>query len=353
MHIAAYFDSLECLIFLRRCGWPLNMPSSNAYRPIHYACVNGSYECTSYILSQDPSQAKDNAETNHGIVYLATWSSKPKILKMVLMNGADLKSQITLNDKPMTRAIETRSVDCLKLLLKYKCPIQIEHKFYTPVMLAIVHGMFDAVPLLVEAGQKPDEVTEIPNQNSDNLSFVMSSHETALSLACKQNSLKTVKYLCSKMDKVDLNENINDAAAVHWICSTGNPEIVGTVLDKGINVNRLDGNGRSFAHYLISGAHDSSSMINILEQLLTKGLDLNLLCKSPNGELHNSILSEFVTAIDKFPQVIKWLLNHGADPNVPVFLPKTVVPLISYVHNLSDSRIEKIFREYQDATNRS
>lgn len=41
--------------------------------------------------------------------------------------------------------------------------------------------------------------------------------ETALSLACFNNNLPTVKYICDHIEKVDIDPSIQCEAAVHWI----------------------------------------------------------------------------------------------------------------------------------------
>jgi hypothetical protein len=57
VHIAAYFDSLDCFLYLEDKGLSYNQESAASYLPIHYACSNGSYEVVCYIIKKDPNQA--------------------------------------------------------------------------------------------------------------------------------------------------------------------------------------------------------------------------------------------------------------------------------------------------------
>lgn len=57
LHIAALFDSLECFVILERYGFKIDCKSVDDYQPLHYACMLGALEVTSYILSQNPKLA--------------------------------------------------------------------------------------------------------------------------------------------------------------------------------------------------------------------------------------------------------------------------------------------------------
>lgn len=57
LHVAAYYDSLECFIFLQGLGLDAEGPNAYSYLPIHYACSNGSIEVATLILFLHPKQA--------------------------------------------------------------------------------------------------------------------------------------------------------------------------------------------------------------------------------------------------------------------------------------------------------
>lgn len=296
---------------------------------MHYACFAGSYEVARYILENDPSEAKVVTITQYSLIFLATYSHNADILKLLLKNGANINDQTCKNNNPIGYAINSLNIDILKILLNAGSKTSSDNKAqYSSLMKAVICRAQGAVPLLIQHGEQPE--------------FVSSDYQTALSLACFINQPDIVKYLCDHMTQVDIDPNLQQKAAVHWICSSKNPEIVKMVLQKGINVNRLDDQGHSGVYYLIDTS-DDKVVINILQQLLDNGLNINLQGKNSAGAVTNSILADFVESIARPPTVIEWLLAHGADPYAKTRENKTIFEKVTKIRNRT---ILKIFNSY-------
>lgn len=197
-------------------------------------------------------------------------------------------------------------------------------------MLAIATNEQDLVPFLVECGENPEYST--PER-----------HETALSLACYQSFRQTVKYLCEHMSKVDIDPTIRAKAAVHWICQSNDPEIVKIVLKKGIDVNRLDENGHTGAYYLQDHA-DQQTTIIIIELLYEHGFDLNIQGKSVTGKEVNTILGDYVSSIHRPEKVIRWLLQHGADPEAKLVAHNKRI--IDVVQTSRNRKLLEVFKKW-------
>ena len=58
MHVAAFYDSFEMLLYLYSQGLPLSITSGGSYFPLHYACIGRAKECAAYILEQEPELAR-------------------------------------------------------------------------------------------------------------------------------------------------------------------------------------------------------------------------------------------------------------------------------------------------------
>ena len=316
MHIAAFYDSLECFIYLTGLDFKIDQKSADSYRPIHYACLNGSCECVTYILTKDSNQANDIDPLDFNMIYLATCSGKVEIVKMILKYNNTINQQSIDKCNSIEKAIEQKSFEIFKLLLARKG--KSNSKNSSLIIQALRFGMYNAVPLLVENGEDPDEIIkkEVEGNNKEKRIVYKTALKSACEICDQKKRLEIVKYLCSKMKKVDLNENIKDSAAVHWICSTGDPEIVRIVLDKGINVNRLDEHGHCCAAYLAASSSNEKDIINILEQLLEHKIELN-----SKNEQCNSFLGEFVNLylLKRQTAVIKWLLDKGANAEVMLY----------------------------------
>ena len=300
LHIAAFEDSLESFILLNRI--PLTIQSADLYLPIHYACLNGSKEVLTYILTMDPSQAYTEYRTEYNCLQLATFSNSPEILKILFDYGAELKTRkfkTYSNNDPISVSIKQRNVECLKILLKHtgdslKCVQNM-----TPIMLALVNNKPDAVPILIDA--KVD------------LAYIDSENQTALSIACFQGQKEVVKLICSHLENIDLPPEIHAKAAVHWLCQSKDPEIAEIMLAKNIDVNRVDNDGHIGPHYLLDVV-EPSVHIKILQLLVDAGLNIDYV-SNPNM---NTLLGDYVMSIQKQFEVMDWLLEHGASIDAPL-----------------------------------
>lgn len=321
LHIAAYCDSLESFIFLNNIGISIDQKSVNSYLPIHYACLSGSYEIVAYILSIDSHQASIISQVEYHQTYLATISGNCDILRLLFEKGAKPQN----NNKSVRKSIKMKNSECLRILLENESKKYYEKYEYSNVMTAIANGNQEAVPLLFEYGDKLDHVVE-------------NTGETALSLACFQNFQETVKFLCDNMHNIEISNQLNKKAAVHWICGSKNIEIVKMVLDKNIDINRLDEDGHPGPYYMIDSI-DEDDVVVILQLLFVKGLNLN-----NHGNKANSILGDFVLSIQKPLKVIGWLLQNGADANEMLISPN--VKIIDFVKKARNNKLMNVFEKY-------
>jgi ankyrin repeat protein len=327
MHIAACFDALDCFIFLEGENLRYDQASANSYLPIHYGCANGSYEIVCYILSKDPCQATVLPSVENHLIYLATQAGSPEILQMLLENGADITKPQNLENQPIAAAIKTQHVDCLKLLLAYKNNLKFTRdvKDFSTLMLAIANRELDAVPVLLKCGEDPSYVTPRTNMS-------------ALFLACYwgEEWIDVVKMLCERATKFDLDPGVKEKAAIHWACQSKSPEIVEIVVSKGIDVNRLDRNGKTGLYYLVDICPEDK-IIRILEILMEHGLEIG---KGPNL----SIMVDFATAIGKACKVIEWLFEHGVDPLAEYDGKKKICDL--FAGHRANRDIRRIYEKY-------
>ena len=68
MHVAAFADSLESFIILEKYGFKINVLSADNYQPFHYACVGGSLEVASYILTKESENILANSSA-YGVFF--------------------------------------------------------------------------------------------------------------------------------------------------------------------------------------------------------------------------------------------------------------------------------------------
>ena len=131
------------------------------------------------------------------------------------------------------------------------------------------------------------------------------------------------------MSNIDLPFGYQDQGAVHWICSSHNPEIARIILSKGgVDVNRLDKEGRMGPYYMLDVGKEEEN-IEVLELLFQAGLNIN-----KKTEKTASILGEYVSAITKQTKVIEWLLAHGADMNSKLTTGQTILEFMNQSREL-------------------
>lgn len=162
-------------------------------------------------------------------------------------------------------------------------------------------------------------------------------------IACRLCHDIIVKFSLDHISDEELNSPVNGSYAVHWICRTKSPQIVESVLNRGININLLDKNGRSGLHYL-SGAKSETDCIKIFELFVQRGFDINIKCVDQNGKEVNSVLAEHLFVINLRLKPIEWLLRHGARTDVKI--PNRGMTIIEYINKSSNRKLKQLFDNY-------
>ncbi|OHS97318.1 hypothetical protein TRFO_36519 [Tritrichomonas foetus] len=323
VHVAAYYDSFEVLLYLQSLGLSLSKPSGSSYFPLHYACAGRAKECAAYILEQEPELARNDVFYFYLLCYtfdfyvlfsifmfyfyfydvpyqplvLATFANSPEILKMLLDKGANVMSRKNVENHVFQQAIKSRSFECLVMLLQHQCKTDVTSTS-TPLMLAITSGMSDAVEPLLKLGLDPY--------------FVSPRGDTALSHACMAGDVKTVKLLCEKMDIIEIPSNgvENFSSIARFAVSSKNLEILKTVLEKGCDLNRYDYSSEVPAD-TIRGTITDDLAVKFVDMMVKYGFDINVRSEKRSTSFLDRLI-EFAT-VGKYPKVCDYLLSHGAD----------------------------------------
>jgi hypothetical protein len=170
----------------------------------------------------------------------------------------------------------------------------------SPLMVAITRNVDGAVEWLLDLGHDPY--------------FVSIRGETALSVACTQNDLGTVRLLCERMDYIEIpTSDERHSSIARWAVASGDLEILRTVLKKGqIDVNRYDAVEEQPVDAIRGIAKITDELgLKILEMLIDPGYDIH--SRSPrNGNFFLDRLVEFTVV--KYPKIVDFLLTNNVDP---------------------------------------
>ena len=333
LHIAAYFDNLEVFIFLILQGLPIRSPSASSYLPLHYACVGNAKEVAAYILEEDPEEAKLELEVPYQPINLATYANSPEILKMLFAKGADLQSPKNLAGKPFDQALRSRNFDCLLILLENRCKTDVSVSGLTPLMLAIVSGMTDAIAPLLNLQKNPN--------------FVNMKGNTALSCACMMEQEDVVKLLCSRMESIEIpsSNELKRASIAASAVHSNNIEILRTILEKGCDVNRFDSKGKLPAHALL-GAKNQQIAVEMLNLLIDNGFDVNI--RQNDNSLR--FIEELVLkcTVQDCVKLVDCLLKRGADATLKMPNGKTLLECVQNYKNSSDQREKRYYTLFKN-----
>lgn len=327
MHIAAFYDSLECLMYLQKEGLKIDTLNAEGYTPLMYACVNGSFECVVYLLNQKADyKLVPMTKQNHNIIYLTVAAGNPKLLEYIFDFGVTYDStKSSSGESPMGRAIAIKNMEIIYLLLSrtYKTST-FKEGVLSPLMQAITNYVDEAIEPLLNSGA--------------DVNFVNSKGYTALLIAARRNSLPIVETLIKYGASVNCSDAQSGSTPVHFACDKGNLEMLQLLDQNGANLFATDRKQR-FATFNTINAPNSDNIIPLLSYLHERGLDLN--AKDVDG---NTVLLELMPDSKKAkPEVIEFLLSNGAQGDVKNDTGKTPYMLAKA---FKDPAVIEIFEKY-------
>lgn len=292
IHVAAFYDAINIFTYLvEEIGVDILQTNVNNYNTLHYACLTNSIKVASYILAKRPETPIIVTQTEYQYIYYAAVGKSTTILELLIKCGADINSQENRIGDPIKIALASRQIELLKILVKHYKRGDTEQTM-TPLMYAINYSFNEAAQFLIESGCIVDEIV---------------SGQKALTLACRAayQDVNLIRMLCDFSHEVDMPSDFKGQSAIHWICLTSNPEIVRTVLEYNIDVNRADDKG-CYGPELLS-EYKTKENLEILDLLYQHGYDpcnVNPITKIPSYVV-------FLQHIRIPIEIIAWFIKHG------------------------------------------
>ena len=302
LHLAAYYDAYECLIFLIENGRSPNILSSYMIPPLHYAIFGEASECTKTLLNLGADPNFVVAYSGVTPLFLSARCKTADICKTLLKYGAKYSNTKNLEEKelsPLREAIRFKRADIVSLL--YESQFNRKMVDASILMDAISKRMYDCVELLL--------------QNHCDPNFKSKSGQSALTLACVARRADIVGQLLSygANSKTLFDQN---KTFLHYAAASGDPEIIKMAIDTGINVNALDKYGKLASFYVSN--YTQLESIKCYKLLFDAGIDINAIC---NG-MH--IMSVILANKKTSPEVVSFLMKSGADLDLKLSTGKTL-----------------------------
>ena len=238
----------------------------------------------------------------------------PKMIKLLRKYGARYPFNAAASLSPVKKAIIYNNIPQLMVLLDIMRPA--DKKNSSLIMNAIVKNEIEAVKLLLKAGQDINYIT--PDGNS------------ALKSACffnKDNSQLPMVELILKNASIIEPVSQTIEGPIHWLCRSKSPQIARLFFEYAkstINFYRIDEHGKLGPSLLANNSSVyENDIIELLEIIISNGFNINYYNPETNTE---TVLESFVSSIEKPPQIIQWLLDHGADPYLPIIRKPVILP---------------------------
>ncbi|CAK6957358.1 dynein axonemal heavy chain 12 [Scomber scombrus] len=172
----------------------------------------------------------------------------------------------------------------------------------TPLFLAVVHGLRENATFLLQNGSSPDLQND--EQDSPLVAAILNDQYDLATLLLRYNA------------KVDQTGPLN-RTALHEAAFLGLENFVYLLLESGANPNACDIKKKTPLALAAQNGH-----LNVVEFLLLKGA--HVWCESESGTIF------FDAAASGNPDIIALLLDHGADPNQPLYSGHLPIHRVAY-----------------------
>ncbi|KAL6544777.1 hypothetical protein OROMI_023639 [Orobanche minor] len=127
---------------------------------LHHAAENGDFELMEFLLGKGVSVDLKGASLYTPIAS-AAHMSREDVVKFLLEHGADPNGQPEDYTTPLQKAISADSFACSKLLIQEGADANFVAHGYYPLHLAANGGNVEIINLLLEAGAKPDIMSDV------------------------------------------------------------------------------------------------------------------------------------------------------------------------------------------------
>uniref|UniRef100_A0A8D8V4H8 Ankyrin-1 n=1 Tax=Cacopsylla melanoneura TaxID=428564 RepID=A0A8D8V4H8_9HEMI len=254
------------------------------YVLLQSAICNRFNEIACFLLTKG-SKVKNKYSEDQTPLHCAVQNGDVELVQMLLDNGADAAARNRKNDTPLHIAVKQRHAPICKLLSQYGAPLDVlNSQRQLPFFFAITKGWKDIVTALLESGA--DVNSEDKKWNS------------VLYTAVTKGDVDIIKEILRFKPAIE-NES-NKKSLTYAIGRFHDDQIVDILLDYGFTLSLGEKTSKILIRNTIVNNH-----IMAMEHLL-------LHCGANASSLLHVAAVESTT-----PDIVKSLLHHGADPNLP------------------------------------
>ncbi|KAJ7127859.1 ankyrin repeat-containing domain protein, partial [Mycena epipterygia] len=273
LKVACLRGSMEVVRLLLENGADVNGHEEGG-SPLEVAASSGHTEIVDLLLETGANVNPQS--TRYGSpLEVAVRRGHTEIVGLLLGKCADVNAQSTMHSSPLWYACRNGHADIVRLLL---ANVDIATHGSRVLEAAASEGHTDIVGLLLEKG------VDVNAQHEE--------YGNALQAACRNGHINTVRLLLANADIAT-----HGARALEMAARSGGTEVVGLLLEKGVNAN---GEGEKY-HNALAAACTSDFRTETVRLLLENGSEVN-------GHEEESPLQ--VAATNGCTQIVRLLLGR-------------------------------------------
>lgn len=312
LHWAAHLDHLEMADALLEAGADFRVASRTGATPMYLATVNGSAAMIERLLGAGHDANAVLTETLETVLMLTAKTGNAEAVQVLIDHGADVN------------AAQVRR--------------------FTPLMFAASEGHAEVVEVLLAAGADPQAST-VPSTTTERRP---PGGMTALLFAAREGHIDAALTLIEGGANVDQTGADNTSPLLIALVN-GHYDLASMLLDRGADVNVADANGRAPLYAVLDLRNQQWSQgpapelpqethMAMIERLVTEGANLE---QKLTGKIKHrgSFDMRWTELIGGTPflraswngdiEVMRYLLEHGADPNVVTEKGETALLLLA------------------------
>lgn len=255
---------------------------------IHQAASTGDLEAVRTLLDNHPDFLNAPDDAGALPIHAAARAGHLEIVKLLLDRGVEVDVPDREATTPLGVACLGGQLEVARLLIDKGANVMaVDQGGLTPLLWAVQGRNAELVAILLEKGASLQDV----NGRGSNV----------LHLACFAGDQAMAELLLARGMEIN-GANSGGYTPVLLACLSGNVDLVRALMERGADITRRSSQDETAMHLAARRGN-----IEMVDLLLNLGLDVNVTCEGS--------ITPMAYATQGQPEMIRWLLAHGASPD--------------------------------------
>ncbi|XP_034947304.1 alpha-latroinsectotoxin-Lt1a-like [Chelonus insularis] len=289
---------------LLKKGANINFQDSQGHTPLHYAVISDNIEFAQTLLEFNADVTIQD-KLGKNVLHLACQYSNNQCTSVLLNFNIDINAVDIEKRTALHMAVKAQNYSAVQLILKKNPNINMKDKFNKT-----------ALHLSIESECLP--IIELLLKNQANVNITDTLGRTALHIASINPNIKTkiIEFILNSTYDINLKDNDGRTAA-HLAALNHNFRTLEYLLEQNANVNAKNFHEKTPLHLAMNREKKYRACFKCVKVLLHYKADINAVDDNLTSPLH---LACFI----KNAEVVKYLIENGANSNIPDKLGNTV-----------------------------